>query len=98
MPMEFYDLLKKSGFSETLLILGTFEKNEAEHTIFLQKITSTKESNYNAYRRVRKLLLDHGLIKFKLNESKIKVIYLTEKGKYLLSLLQMINVILKSES
>jgi len=98
MPMQFYTLLKKRGFSETLQILGSFDNNEAVQSKFFEKFEKDGESYYNAYLRVKKLLLDSGLIKFKLNEANEKVIYLTEKGKSVLTKLNDIEDLVKSSA
>ena len=95
MPMQFYSLLKKRGFSETLQILGSFENNEAVQAKFFEKFEKEGQSYYNAYLRVKKLLLDSGLIKFKLNESNEKVIYLTDKGKTVLDKLREVETLIQ---
>ncbi|MHA1720747.1 MAG: hypothetical protein ACTSWX_14335 [Promethearchaeota archaeon] len=80
---KFYTLMKKRGFSETLSVLDSFEKKEAVQAKFFEKFEAS-DSYYNAYLRVKKSLLDTGLIKFKLNDANEKVIYLTEKGQKVL--------------
>jgi predicted transcriptional regulator len=94
MPTKFYSLFKRRGFGETLQILGTFENHEAIQSKFFERFEKEGESYYNAYLRVRKALLDAGLIKFKLNENNEKMIYLTEKGQQLLSKLGEIEKII----
>lgn len=96
MPMQFYSLLKKRGFSEALIVLGSFDNQEAIQSKFFEKFEN-EQSYYNAYLRVKKLLLDSGLIKFKLNESNEKVIFLTEKGKKLLGKLKEFDEILNAK-
>lgn len=98
MPMQFYNLLKKRGFSETLQILGSFDNNEAVQAKFFEKFEKEGESYYNAYLRVKKLLLDSGLIKFKLNDANEKVIYLTDKGKAVLNKLKDIEDIVATKT
>jgi hypothetical protein len=83
MGNRLYVLMKRRGFSETLKVLGSFENAEAVQAKFFEKFEES-ESYYNAYLRVKKQLLDSELIKFKLNDSNEKVIYLTEKGKQVL--------------
>jgi hypothetical protein len=90
-------LLKKRGFSETLTVLGSFDNNEAIQSTFFEKFEKTAQSYYNAYLRVKKLLLDSGLIKFKLNDNNEKVIFLTDKGKKVLSKLHEIEKIIDDE-
>jgi hypothetical protein len=85
MPTKFYSLFKRRGFGETLQILGSFDNHEAIQSQFFERFEKEGESYYNAYLRVRKSLLDSGLIKFKLNENNEKVIFLTDKGKRVLS-------------
>jgi predicted transcriptional regulator len=82
--------MKKRGFGETLQVLGSFENNEAIQSKFFEKFEES-ESYYNAYLRVKKILLTSGLVKFKLNEANEKVIFLTEKGLDVLSKLNEIE-------
>jgi len=91
MAKKFYTLMKKRGFSETLTVLNSFDNKEAVQARFFEKFEES-DSYYNAYLRVKKSLLDTGLIKFKLNDANEKVIYLTEKG---LKVLKKINEIEK---
>lgn len=91
MGSKFYTLMKKRGFSETLAVLNSFDNKEAVQARFFEKFEAS-DSYYNAYLRVKKSLLDTGLIKFKLNDANEKVIYLTEKG---LKVLKKINEIEK---
>lgn len=84
MTSKFYSMFKRRGFGETLQILGTFDNNEAIQSQFFERFEKEGDSYYNAYLRVRKSLLDSGLIKFKLNENNEKMIYLTDKGKDIL--------------
>ncbi len=84
MPSKFSQYMKKRGFGETLEVLGSFENNEAVQSEFFEKFEESR-SYYNAYLRVKKILLDSQLIRFKLNENNDKVIALTEKGKKVLN-------------
>ncbi len=87
MSNKFYNLMKKRGFSETLKVLGSFENYEAVQSKFFEKFEES-DSYYNAYLRVKRMLLESDLVKFKLNENNEKVIYLTDKGKKLLTKLE----------
>ena len=62
---------------------------------FSKNLEKEGQSYYNAYLRVKKLLLDSGLIKFKLNESNEKVIYLTDKGKTVLDKLREVETLIQ---
>jgi len=84
MPSKFSQYMKKRGFGETLEVLGSFENFEAVQSKFFEKFEES-QSYYNAYLRVKKILLDTDLIRFKLNENNDKVIALTEKGKKVLN-------------
>ncbi|MHA1520757.1 MAG: hypothetical protein ACTSRK_11295 [Promethearchaeota archaeon] len=90
MSNRLYTLMKRRGFSETLKVLGSFDKAEAVQSRFFEKFEKS-ESYYNAYLRVKKQLLDSELIKFKLNEANEKVIYLTDKGKSVLQKMEEIE-------
>ncbi|XEO76470.1 hypothetical protein WKT22_01494 [Candidatus Lokiarchaeum ossiferum] len=90
MSNKFYQMMKKRGFSETLKVLGAFDKQEAVQSKFFEKFEES-ESYYNAYLRVKKNLLESQLIKFKLNDNNEKVIYLTDKGKEVLQKMEEIE-------
>ena len=94
MTTKFYAMMKKRGFSETLYALGDFEEEEAVQSKFFEKIEES-DSYYNAYLRVKKMLLDNDLIKFKLNPKNEKVIFLTDKGKDVLNKIKEIEGLLK---
>ena len=94
MVSELYKMMKKRGFSETLYILGNFEKNEAKQATFFEMFAEEK-SYYNAYLRVKDLLLEQKLIKFKLNTENDKVIFLTKKGITLLMKMKEIEALLE---
>ena len=85
MVTQFYQMMKKRGFSETLHILGGFENKEAVQSKFFEKFEE-ENSYYNAYLRVKNLLLERGLIKFKLNNHDFHEIYF---NSYFYSILSM---------
>ncbi len=93
MDSNIYSLFKKRGFTETLQILGSFEKGEAVQKDFFKKFEE-KESYYNAYLRVKGFLVENGLIDFKCTQDGTKIIYLTDKGLNLLGKLAEIEKIL----
>ena len=93
MPYKFYNLFKRRGFGETLQLLSTFENYETLQSTFIDHI-NTGDSYYNAFLRVKKDLLDSGLIKYKLNNENQKMIYLTEKGSLMLKKINEIENIL----
>jgi predicted transcriptional regulator len=93
MTTKFYEYMKKRGFGETLEVLGNFDNHEAIQSKFFESFEASN-SYYNAYLRVKKLLLDSGLIKFKLNDNNEKVIFLTEKGKEVLGKIKEIEDII----
>ena len=93
MVNKFYQMMKKRGFSETLKVLGSFEKKEAVQSKFFEKFEQN-DSYYNAYLRVKNSLLKTSLIKFKLNDNNDKVIYLTEKGQKVLRKMEEIEKLL----
>ena len=89
-----YSFLKKRGFAETLKVLGEFDQYEAVQGKFFEKFEQS-QSYYNAYLRVKKILLETGLIKFKLNEQNEKVIYLSDKGQTVLKKLEEIEKLIE---
>ena len=91
---NFYDFMKKRGFAETLKVLGEFDQYEAVQGKFFEKFEQS-QSYYNAYLRVKKILLETGLIKFKLNEQNEKVIYLSDKGQTVLKKLEEIEKLIE---
>ncbi len=77
--LTFFNLFRKRGFSETIGILHAFPEREIVQSKFFEQLQ--KEKSYaNSYFRVKKDLLSHKLIAYKLNEDNEKVIFLTEKG------------------
>lgn len=89
----FFKLYRKRGFSLTLELLAEFEDTEAKETDFFQKL---KDSNsyLNEFYRVKKGLLEYGLIAYKLDENYDKVLFLTDKGQEILDKLAEIEEIL----
>ena len=88
-----YQLFKKRGFTETLTILGSFDKGEAVQKEFFKKFEEN-ESYYNAYLRVKNFLVENGLIDFKCTQDGTKIIFLTDKGLSLLGKLGEIEILL----
>ncbi|UYP48744.1 hypothetical protein NEF87_005029 [Candidatus Lokiarchaeum ossiferum] len=77
--LKFFNLFRKRGFSETISILHSFPEKEIVQSKFFEQLQ--KEKSYaNSYFRVKKDLLAHKLIAYKLNDDNEKVIFLTEKG------------------
>lgn len=89
----FFQLYRKRGFSLTLELLAEFEDNEAKETDFFQKL---KDSNsyLNEFYRVKKGLLEYGLVAYKLDENYDKVLFLTDKGLEVLAKLDEIEEML----
>ncbi|MBN2155736.1 MAG: hypothetical protein JW776_06815 [Candidatus Lokiarchaeota archaeon] len=79
MESNFFKYYRKRGFGLTLEILAELN-SEAEESIFFQALKE-KGSYLNEYYRVKKELLNQGLIKYRLNEDYDKVIMLTQKGR-----------------
>lgn len=95
MTSKFFQFFRKRGFSLTLEILDEFEKKEAKETDFFQKLKD-KESYLNEFYRVKKNLIETGLIAYKLDEMYDKVISLTDKGKLFLDKIKEIDNLLIS--
>ena len=85
--------MKKRGFAETLQTLAGFKDFKAVQKSFFEKFEK-EQSYYNAYLRVKDILLKEDLIKFELNEENEKVISLTEKGKDLYRKIEEIEALL----
>ena len=89
----FFHLFRKRGFGETLQVLTQFPGEEAVQSQFFEKLVEQK-SYPNTYFRVKKDLLKHNLIAYKLNENNDKVVFLTDKGKELWELIKKIDYFL----
>jgi predicted transcriptional regulator len=96
-PRNFFQMFRKRGFSETLEILSQFPNNEIIQSNFFEQLITAK-SYPNSFFRVKNDLLKSKIIGYKLNESNDKVIFLTEKGKEILSLLAQIENLINNES
>lgn len=95
MTSKFFQFFRKRGFSLTLEILDEFENKEAKETDFFQKLKD-KESYLNEFYRVKKNLIESGLIAYKLDEMYDKVISLTDKGNLFLDKIKEIEGLLTS--
>ena len=93
MVLKLYKYMKKRGFAETLETLAGFKEQKAVQKVFFERFEK-EQSYYNAFLRVRHLLLDEGLIKFELNKENEKVIVLTDKGKQVFEKIQEIEELL----
>ena len=90
---KFFQMFRRRGFSETLDILGSFQNHEAGQTEFFDALS--KINSYpNSFFRVKDDLLASKIITYKLNEQNDKVIFLTEKGKKILTLLEEIDTLI----
>lgn len=92
---NFFKLFKRRGFCETIELLNSFENKEAIQSTFFQKLT-VASSYPNVFFRVKNQLLENGLIAYKLNPANEKVIYLTDKGKQIWTIIEDIESMLKS--
>lgn len=79
---NFFNLFRKKGTAITLETLSKFKDSEIFQSDFLAELRRRKNA-LNAYFRVKKDLLKYKIISFKMDNSAEKVIYLTEKGKYM---------------
>ena len=96
MVLEFFRLYRRIGFGEALETLDKFKKKEARQSDFFKKLKENK-SYLNSFFRVKDDLLKHKLIAYKLDGDYKKVIYLTDKGKELLNLVEKIKIEIKIE-
>jgi len=93
MTLKLYKYMKKRGFGETLETLAGFKDNKAVQKKFFERFEK-EQSYYNAYLRVKDILIKEKIIAFELNEENEKVIKLTEKGQDLFNKIQEIEKIL----
>lgn len=93
----FFQNYRKRGFSLTLEILDTLNDDGVEETEFFAHLKNAG-SYLNEFYRVKKELLEYGLISYKLNEDYNKVIFLTDTGRKVLEMTEEINeVMLKTK-
>ena len=92
--MNFYELYKKRGTNETLFALYSEKNHSMTLSEFFEKLEYEKNSYYNAFFRVKKDLLGMGLIRYRQNRYKEKVIQLTPKGVKIVRILKEINNII----
>ena len=59
MVLQLYKFMKKRGFAETLQTLAGFKNNKAVQKVFFERFEK-EQSYYNAFLRVRPILLDKG--------------------------------------
>lgn len=86
-------LFKQRGIHDTLEILRTSEQQQISETSFFQQLIDTARYP-NSFFRVKKQLLTRQLIAYKLDAENKKVLFLTEKGKYLCQLMQDLDQLL----
>ena len=77
---NFFNLFRKKGVELTLGLLSKAEDKQMLQSEFLNSLKD-KKNDLNAYFRIKKELLYHKIIGFKLNRNAKKVIYLTDRGK-----------------
>ncbi|MBN2157100.1 MAG: hypothetical protein JW776_13735 [Candidatus Lokiarchaeota archaeon] len=88
--MIFYQLYKKRGVRETLHILYGVKNYRCSLSEFFENLEELG-SNYNSFFRARTDLLKMGLIHYRENRDKEKVIQLTSKGIKIVRILKEIN-------
>ncbi|MHA1110767.1 MAG: hypothetical protein ACTSRE_06665 [Promethearchaeota archaeon] len=91
--MNFYELYKRRGTNETLFALYSEKNYACTLSEFFQKLEDEEDSYYNAFFRVKEDLLGLGLIKYRYNRYKERVIQLTPKGVKIVRILKEINVL-----
>jgi hypothetical protein len=89
----FFRLMRKGGFVPILKILA--DHPEGITTPNFNKALDDKHLYYNAYFRLRDILLKTGLIDFKMNADKDRVIYLPPKGIDFLAYIQKAQTLVK---
>lgn len=93
---EFFKMYRKKGFYETLDILDKEENKQLKQSEFYKLLK--KRNNYiNAFFRVKKEMLQKGLIDYKIDKDADKAIYLTDKGLDILSKIKEIEELLLSK-
>jgi predicted transcriptional regulator len=91
--MNFYELYKRRGTSETLFALYSEKNYSCTLPEFFEKLESEENSYYNAFFRVKDDLLRIGLITYRRNRYHEKVIQLTPKGVKIVRILKEINIL-----
>ena len=89
--MNFYELYKRRGANETLFALYSAKNHSSTLPEFFEKLEYEEHSYYNAFFRVKRDLLDLGLIEYRKNKSKEKILRLTPKGVKIVKILKEIN-------
>jgi hypothetical protein len=94
---SFFALFRKRGFIESLTILMEQPNHEISQKEFFNALVA-KNAYPNLFFRVKSSLLDNKIIAYKLDPSNEKVIYLTEKGLQIMSIIDQIEgLIVKSK-
>ena len=91
--MNFYELYKRRGTSETLFALYSEKNYGCTLPEFFEKLENEEKSYYNAFFRVKEDLLKMGLISYRRNRDRERVIQLTPKGIKIVRILKEINVL-----
>jgi hypothetical protein len=98
MKMIFYQLYKRRGCQETLYALYSCKNHNCSLPEFFEKLKQEEHSYYNAFFRVKEDLLKLGLIEYRKNRYKEKVIQLTCKGIKIVKILKEIEILMAMDS
>ena len=96
--MIFYQLYKRRGCRETLFALYSSKNHGCSLPEFFEKLEQEEHSYYNAFFRVKEDLLKLGLIEYRRNRYKEKVIQLSSKGIKIVKILKEIEKIMAMDS
>ena len=95
--MNFYELYKRRGANETLFALYSSKNHSSTLPEFFEKLEYEEKSYYNAFFRVKGDLLNLGLIEYRRNKNKEKIIRLTPKGIKIVRILKEINKLINMD-
>jgi len=74
-------LVKKKGFVYTILYLNSQQDCCATERNYFEHLEEASDMYYNAWLRVKPIMLDLGLVKYSLSDHGLKVLNLTTRGK-----------------
>lgn len=88
---DIINLIKKKGFRDTMEVLLANDKDKMGKHKFYEKLNDF--SYYNAFFRVKKVLIEKGIIEIEKN-GREKYIRLTPKGQYICEKLNEMNALI----
>lgn len=94
--ITFFKLFRNRGFFETLSLLMAYPNHELLQNTFFNELI--KRNAYpNIFFRIKKRLISHKLIGFKLDSNNNKVIFITNKGTQIMTIVSQIENLLAND-